>query len=176
MTKEQFIAMSLFYKLKCQFMESEDRYCRKKEIGTIGGIYNDGSIVCSDTINSCPSKFKLILRPLSDLGRSISQANYNNGEPFIPALELIKLEEKYNKWVDFAPTIPYDIVILTKPFGQVLKVSKLGTWVIYLSLNEIERAKYYIVSQLVKWHFDIIGLLQKGEAIDVNELDINPYK
>ena len=74
------------------------------------------------------------------------------------ALELVKLEEKYNNWKDIAPTIPYDIKIINKPFGKVLKVSKVEHWVIYLSLSEIERAKYYIVSQLVKWKFDIAGI------------------
>ena len=120
------------------------------------------------------SSKKLVLHPFFDLIKPISQANYNNGKPFVPALELIKLEEKYNKWKDIAPTIPYDVAIINKSFGKVLKVSKLGSWVIILSLNEIERAKYYIVSQLIKWHFN---LMDEGEEfIDVNSLDINPYK
>lgn len=122
------------------------------------------------------SSKKLVLRPLSDLIKPISQANYNDGEPFVPALELIKLEEKYNKWKDIAPTIPYDVAIINKPFGQVLRVSKFDNWVIYLSLNEIERAKYYIVKQLVEWHFDLFSGTENGVAIDVNTLDINPYK
>ena len=33
-----------------------------------------------------------------------------------------------------------------------------------------------IVLQLISWHFDIAGLIDKGEAIDVNTLDENPYK
>lgn len=122
------------------------------------------------------SNKKLVLRHFSDLIRPITQANYNDGNPFVPALELIKLEEKYNKWIDIAPTIPYDIEIINKSFGKVLKVSKLGKWVVYLSLSKIERAKYYIVNQLIKWHFDIADLISKGEAIDVNTFDINPYK
>jgi len=28
----------------------------------------------------------------------------------------------------------------------------------------------------VKNHFDIAGLIEKGEAIDVNTLEVNPYK
>lgn len=172
MNKKEFMAMSLPYELKLQFKEREEKYCRKQVIGTLGGIYSDGTIVCHDTVNAFPAKFKLILRPLSDLTKEIE----HNGEKFIPALELIKLEEKYNNWKDIAPTIPYDIKIINKPFGKVLKVSKVEHWVIYLSLNEMERAKYYIVSQLIKWKFDIANLIPKGEAIDVNILEINPYK
>ena len=33
-----------------------------------------------------------------------------------------------------------------------------------------------VVLKLVEWHFDIAGLIEKGEAIDVNTLQINPYK
>ena len=32
-----------------------------------------------------------------------------------------------------------------------------------------------IWSKLIEWHFDIAGLIEKGEAIDVNTLDKNPY-
>lgn len=47
--------------------------------------------------------------------------------------------------------------------------------------NEYARA-YYIndalkfVSALIEWHFDIAGLIEKGEAVDVNTLPENPYK
>ena len=30
--------------------------------------------------------------------------------------------------------------------------------------------------KLIEWHFDIAGLIEKGEAIDVNTLEINLYK
>ena len=145
MEKEQFMAMSLFYKLKCQFREREDRYCRKKVIGTISGIYDDGSIVCSDTINSCPSKFKLILRPLSDLDKEVE----HNGERFTPLNRLIA------------------------EFGSNFLSSSLLCIKNYLDLDG---TPYACLKYLIEWHFDIIGLLQKGEAIDVNTLDFNPYK
>ena len=29
---------------------------------------------------------------------------------------------------------------------------------------------------LVKLHFDVAGLIAKGQAIDVNSLKVNPYK
>ena len=32
------------------------------------------------------------------------------------------------------------------------------------------------LSKLIKLHFDVAGLIEKGEAIDVNSLEINPYK
>lgn len=30
--------------------------------------------------------------------------------------------------------------------------------------------------KLIEWHFDVAGLIEKGEAIDVNYLETNPYK
>ena len=35
---------------------------------------------------------------------------------------------------------------------------------------------FIIFQKLIEWHFDIADLISKGEAIDVNTLDINPYK
>lgn len=32
------------------------------------------------------------------------------------------------------------------------------------------------ILNLIEWHFDIIGLIEKNEAIDVNTLSENPYK
>ena len=174
MTKQEFLAMSLPYNLKIQHFDAnrESEHICKIE------IWHNEEVTISDNeyeYDLLSNNILPILHPLTDLTKPITQKDYNNGEPFIPALELIKLEEKYNKWVDIAPTIPYDIQIINKQFGQVLKVSKLDKWVIYLSLSEIERAKYYVVSQLVKWHFDIANLIEKGEAIDVNTLEVNPY-
>lgn len=36
--------------------------------------------------------------------------------------------------------------------------------------------EYIVLRQLIEWHFDIADLLSKGEAIDVNALEENPYK
>lgn len=66
MTKEEFLAMSLPYGLKAQFPESNKKGCKKKVIGTIGCVYDDGSITCYDTVNATPDKFKPILIPLKD--------------------------------------------------------------------------------------------------------------
>ena len=36
--------------------------------------------------------------------------------------------------------------------------------------------EYIVLRQLIEWHFDITDLISKGEAIDVNTLEENPYK
>ena len=158
MEKEQFIAMSLFYKLKCQFREREDRYCREKEIGTISGIYDDGSIVCSDTINSCPSKFKLILRPLSDLNKEIE----HNGEKFVP-IEWFEIGDVDNDSIEYN-------------HGNIKLIKTLETIATYNVVHDIAYLPFAVVLKLIEWHFDIASLISEGEAIDVNILNINPYK
>lgn len=52
------------YNVKAKFKESNTRGCRKYTTGTIGAIHSDCSIVCYDTVNSCPDKYKLLLWPL----------------------------------------------------------------------------------------------------------------
>ena len=67
------IAPYLPFGVKAIFNESNDKKCRKKVIGTVSGVYSDGSIVCHDTVNASPDKFKLVLYPLSQLFGNISQ-------------------------------------------------------------------------------------------------------
>ena len=42
--------------------------------------------------------------------------------------------------------------------------------------NNIECLPFFIMQFLVENHFDIAYLIPKEEAIDVNTLDVNPYK
>jgi len=53
------------YQVKAKFKAEEKPYCRAKVIGTIGQVSDDCSIVCYDTVNAYPKKYKLMLRPLS---------------------------------------------------------------------------------------------------------------
>ncbi len=40
----------------------------------------------------------------------------------------------------------------------------------------VEECKFSVIELLLKWHFDLFGGIESGEAVDVNSLDINPYK
>lgn len=40
----------------------------------------------------------------------------------------------------------------------------------------LEGLQFSEFRKLIEWHFDIADLISKGEAIDVNTLEINPYK
>ena len=41
---------------------------------------------------------------------------------------------------------------------------------------KIEDLPFWVINLLLEWKFDLADLISKGEAIDVNILDINPYK
>ena len=52
-----------------------------------------------------------------------------------------------------------------------------GDWILLLNGGfNLKTSPFYVIEILVKNHFDIAGLIEKGEAIDVNTLEVNPYK
>lgn len=52
----EILSLYLPYAVKVSFMHN-----RKKVIGTVNAVYDDGTIVCHDTVNATPDKFKLVL-------------------------------------------------------------------------------------------------------------------
>ena len=121
MTKQQFMAFSFPYGLKC----------------IVNNQFGDKEIVEIDTISNeiiggagrYFNKYKSILYPLSDyekFGLDISDE--------IAIIELID------------------------------------------NVNIIDNVRFGLILNLISWHFDIAGLIEKGEAIDVNTFEINPYK
>lgn len=97
-------------------------------------------------------KFTPILRPLSDLIKEIE----HKGEKFVPLVEI-------NKRNEYIHAINGRIGIGIPIFG-------------YRDVDDMDELPTWLTQFLVKLHFDITDLISKGEAIDVNTLDINPYK
>ena len=60
---------------------------------------------------------------------------------------------------------------------DVANASNNGDWILLLNgVFNLKTSPFYVIEILVKNHFDIAGLIEKGEAIDVNKLEENPYK
>ena len=60
---------------------------------------------------------------------------------------------------------------------EVANASNNGDWILLLNGGfNLKTSPFYVIEILVKNHFDIAGLIEKGEAIDVNKLEENPYK
>jgi hypothetical protein len=94
---------------------------------------------------------KPILRPLSDLTKEIEV----NGEKFVPLSVLV---EKF------------------RPLSRDLSIYLFnGSICIGIETEDYSQTidlfdGFLIIQKLIKWHFDIFGLIEKGLAIDINTL------
>jgi len=88
------------------------------------------------------STIKIRLRPLSDLTKEIEV----NGERFVP-IEWMNEEIPNTPGFDFIRKMDF-------PFK-------------YLPSTIIE---YCVMEKLIEWHFDVFGLIDRGLAININEL------
>ena len=181
MTKEQFLDYSLHTGLNIMYIGSDgcfkgdvtkDDYNMILMLTGIGKEYlcND-YLGNGDDIPLALNQIKPILHPLSDLTKPIT----HKGETFVPMLRLAQIKVSKGLFEDKGPTIDFKCKIVEKPFGKLAKCTKLDEWVVMISLSEPERADFWIIQTLIEWRFDIAGLIEKGEAIDVNTLETNPY-
>lgn len=139
--KLEHLAPYLPYKLKVIYEHSN-------KIGTISNIYSIGKGYDDDDIKIAIDyseaehlwMFKPILRPLSDLTKEIE----HNGEKFVP-IEKIGLNS-------------------CSFFHTTYLVNKNGYEF------EIKKIPYNEFQKLFEWHFDVFGLIEKGEAIDINTI------
>lgn len=158
MTKQEFLAMSLPFKLICQVT---DRGFTK--LAALGAVYIDGQVSFFDTVESEHGfeSFKPILRPLSDLTKEIE----HKGDKFVPLHKL------------FQPPVDKKDCDFTNERKSYQLHVHIGEDVLTYDVNkDCDINAFWIVQKLIEWHFDIAGLIEKGEAIDVNSLEINPYK
>jgi len=90
-----------------------------------------------------------IIYPMSDITKEIE----HNGEKFVPLVKLLE-----NSCFDVERMSIEEI----REYEVSFKMLDM------ITLNELHL--------YLKWHFDIAGLIEKGEAIDVNSLSENTYK
>ena len=123
--------------------------------------------------------FKLCLRSLSDLTKEIE----HKGEVFVPIVELAKIAEGSDiKILDYkqkqsAFGVRYiDRLGDKRVFAYHKETSTFAINSFDYDFFDICMYQLQLFQQLLKWHFDLFGGIESGEAIDVNTLDINPYK
>ena len=90
-----------------------------------------------------------ILHPLSDLTKPID----HKGDVFVP------IERLYHLDIMRCDISLFENINLDVVYDHTFS-------------NQYEK----LLLKLVGWHFDIAGLIEKCEAIDVNKLEENPYK
>lgn len=91
--------------------------------------------------------YKPILRPLSDLTKEIE----HNGETFVPMDWLFGADVNEEEAFAIYGTIP-------NYWQACLKVDVPDDW------------EYCKVQDILKWHFDVFGLIENGLAIDMNTI------
>lgn len=114
---------------------------------------------------------KPVLRPLDDLVKEIT----HNGQKFIPIVELLKIQ--YVSWhknkegtryaeIEHGQTGTRYFALYT---NQATYSFKLHKYEFNTNRNEIE---YWVMEKLFEWHFDVFGLIEKGLALNKNEVKI----
>ena len=196
MAKTEYILMNLRTNLKVvlnykgklnKFGKSPQPHDEICDIVNISKLGNKFEYRISDGDVYYPSVYynemDLVLHPLSDLTKEIE----DEGKKFIPLLELLKLA--YNNIFNYVPEITsYNLLFDDESFGIIaynneeervslyyidnIKDNKFEFWI---SGYEMSIRQFDFFQNLVKWHFDLGGFIQKGQAIDVNSLKNNPY-
>lgn len=146
MNKQEFLAISIFSNLR--YLDDNNKIVELHCVDNGIGLVNFGWGDAKEFTNVKP-----ILHPLSSLTKEIE----HNGEKFVPYIELLRLSS-------------FDIDNMTSEDLEDFKKA-------YSGINaDIELTSFSDGLKLIEWHFDIAGLIEKGEAIDVNILPENPYK
>ena len=97
---------------------------------------------------------RLILHPLSDLTKPIE----HKGEKFVPI-------EKLREIIGGGWCGVYERAV------ELMQV-----WYIDTLKDKIKYLPFELIQLFISWHFDVADLISKEEAIDVNTLEVNPYK
>ena len=158
MTKQEFLSASLPYELKVYY----DGRARE-----LHGIVDDQIYVDYNGIGTLMEgiedvRITPIVRSLDDLTKPIVQVDYNNGEPFMPIVELLKPNIDLNGaefyWIETCICVKGSVGGFG---GTILSIENPC-----LSLNQFQL--------LLKWHFwpDMPG----GEEVVYVTDEFNPYK
>ena len=151
MTKQEFLAMSLPYDVK-----AIDKF---ECIWTIHP-YKDALDSLKDNDHLSYENFikeeghRLILHPLSDLTKEIE----HKGEKFVPI-------EKLREAIGGGWCRLYESAI-----------EHMQEWDIDTLKDKIKYLPFEFIQLFISWYFDVADLISKGEAIDVNTLEVNPYE
>lgn len=167
MTKQEFLAMSIFSNLK--YLDDNNKIVELHCVDNGIGLVNFGWGDAKEFTNVKP-----ILRPLSSLTKEIE----HKGEKFVPIIELAKINYADISWTGKF-TLDQNVV----HFDSYKSINyfwydKEDKCFVVLFSDETVRVKnqFELFQKLIEWNFDLFGGIDNGEAIDVNTLRENPYK
>lgn len=175
MTKQEFLAASLPYGL---YVSDFDETPRK-----IIGIHGDYCHVDYNEIGyeeMFLNDAEPIIRHPSDITKSIVQANYNNGESFIPIIELAKMgRQNSNGWIIKHDFCEFNFGPFTDSFmfdGENFSITSYPNYdpPHFITESRIAvRNQLKLFQQLIKWHF--WPNMSKEEEVIYITNNFNPY-
>ena len=88
--------------------------------------------------------------------------------------------DMFNIIQDVRMPILHPLSDLTKEIAHkgetFVPIVKLGYWIDMMLDTSCGALCLDDALKLIEWHFDIDGLIRRDKAIDVNTLEVNPYK
>lgn len=112
-------------------------------------------------------KIKPILRPLSDLAKEIEI----NGEKFVPILEIYNILYKPSKSEKSKLKSVSSKDLDGKQSSKAILDFKGKYHSINLKHCDIKKCSYDVIEKLYEWHFDIHGIIEKGLAISIHNVE-----
>lgn len=165
------IACYVPYKPKCNVMGGCDDD-GNAIVYTVTGCDNDRNgnwvFVSDDGVENCEAleDIFLLLRPMSDLAKETTVEGHNNGEPFVPMIEL--------GFVAFG----YMCVLIDNKLRLGYENRDSWFWSNGDFYLEQQEPDYYtnvsyrkVYDLLNQWHFDYRNLIGQGLAVDINTLN-----
>jgi len=104
---------------------------------------------------------KPLLRPLSQLTQPITVEGYNDGKEFVPVVELLKMKFPHNDY-----NSKYGLISVSDSGFPSAYYTYRAQFQLMLNLETSEYPKW-IADQLIKWHFDLHGLIEQELAINI---------
>lgn len=135
----------------------------------------------TNNIDAVFDEYRPVLRPMNDLDTEITEKGYNDGKPFVPIIELAK-----TSWKGVEPYINEDGRCVFTYAGLYFYFSWVKSGLYFRTLSPYDRSQFVrpahtffqsdLFDLLHAWHFDYRGLIEKGDAVNVLDLEKNPYE
>lgn len=150
MTKQQFMAISQNTGLKCELIYFEMGESFSTRIKPVSGFSIEKTDICDYMVrfgfsDQIEFRTEKTFKPILRPISDLTREITHNGEMFRPLSKLVDL---------FGYEIP--------TFNNQI-------------LAPIATENFNCVIQLIEWHFDIAGLIDKGEAVDIHTLSVSYY-
>jgi len=200
MDKKEFLAFSLPFGLKCKSKYIGEYY--KADWVLLIGLLDLKS--CSVSLPKSTTHYPHLSRSIEDIKpilhqlSSLTKEIEHKGERFVPIVELAKINDEWLKSGDVYNIKGYSSDVYHDGKSEMRyecksfeKTTNMGSLSIVFGYDDrlfrfykydetrgLTRAVAYqlqLFQKLIEWHFDICGLIEKGEATDVNTLSVNPY-